>query len=148
MQVQLPHRHGNHHMPSDMTCHVSFHQESAGNLEAVSGAARRVSQISLMFIVARKWMQLCAIIGWWVPEHSPATRLKNTPTRKIHVCTHAHDCWLSNADVSGCAAVTIRTGSVPERHEDRFPRATTLFLFPPSQVWTYSMWAMNLHLNM
>lgn len=89
MQVQLPHRHGNHRMPSDMTCHVSFHQESAGNLEAAS-VARRVSQISLMFIVARKWMQLCAIIGWRVPERSPATRLKkhtHSQNACVHTCT-------------------------------------------------------------
>lgn len=37
-----------------------------------------------------KWIQLCAIIGWWVPEHLAATCLKTHPhTRNMCVCTWA-----------------------------------------------------------
>lgn len=106
-------RHRNHHMPPDIACHVPLHQVSVFHLEATS-SSRCASRISLMFIFAfpHKWMQLCAITGWWVPEHSPATHLKNTPTHKKHVCTH--DSRLSNANIPGCAAVTIRPG---QRHK-------------------------------
>lgn len=36
-----------------------------------------------------KWIQLCAIIGWWAPEHLPATCLKTHPHTR-NMCVHMH----------------------------------------------------------
>lgn len=53
-------------------------------------------------------MQLCAIIGWWVPKHLPATCLKTHPhTRNVQKYTGLLNILTQHPH---CAVVTVKQG--------------------------------------